>query len=206
MNKEIEAYIEDPNNVYPESFYSNRRRMNKWEFLFGIGLVEVLNINSLVDFGCGLGVFLDGALSTGKIQNLVGYEYCYDNAKKYLSQTIKPYIYYGNVMESINCGKFDCVLSFEVAEHILTEKSDIFVKNLTESSNKYIVLTAAPPGQGGTGHINEQPKDFWIDKIESVGFSMDSKTASLLMGYAKMNRIGLPKYIKRNFMVFQKKG
>jgi hypothetical protein len=204
MNEEILNYIKDPNGVYPESFYSNRRRMNKWEFLFGIGLVEVLNINSLVDFGCGLGVFLDGALSTGKMRNLVGYEYCYDNARKYLSATIDPYIHYGNVMEKIDCGKFDCVLSFEVAEHILTEKSDMFVKNLTDSSDKYIVLTAAPPGQGGTGHINEQPKEFWINKIESLGFVMDNETALLLMTYAKINRIGLPKYIKRNFMVFKK--
>jgi len=204
MNKQIEAYIKDPSDVYPESFYSNRRRMNKWEFLFGVGLVEILEIKSLVDFGCGLGVFLAGALSTGKIDKLIGYEYCYDNAKKYLSETIKSYIHYGNVMEKIDCGTFDCSLSIEVAEHILTEKSDMFVTNISESSNKYIVLTAAPPGQGGTGHINEQLKQFWIDKIENVGFKLDETTQSLLIKYAKEKRIGLPKYIKRNLMVFKK--
>ena len=39
----------------------------------------------------------------------------------------------------------------------------MLVKNLVNSTNNIIVFTAATPDQGGTGHINCQEREFWID-------------------------------------------
>jgi hypothetical protein len=36
---------------------------------------------------------------------------------------------------------------------------------------KIIVFTAAPPGQGGTAHLNEQPPSYWISKFQESGFT-----------------------------------
>jgi len=47
-----------------------------------------------------------------------------------------------------------------VAEHIPKEFSESLVKNLIKLSKGFILFTAAKPGQGGTGHINCQKKNF----------------------------------------------
>jgi hypothetical protein len=36
-----------------------------------------------------------------------------------------------------------------------------------------IVFTAAPPGQGGTGHLNEQPAEYWISRFARRGMRRD---------------------------------
>lgn len=62
--------------------------------------------------------------------------------------------------------RYDLAISMEVAEHLPPESSDIFVSNLCGSSD-VVLFSAAHPGQGGDGHINEQPIEFWIKKFES---------------------------------------
>ena len=51
-------------------------------------------------------------------------------------------------------------MSLEVAEHIEPEYAEQYVINLC-SFGDLILLTAAPPGQGGHGHVNCQPKRYW---------------------------------------------
>ena len=36
-----------------------------------------------------------------------------------------------------------------------------------------MAVTAAPPGQGGTGHVNEQPQSYWIDRFRTEGMEYD---------------------------------
>jgi hypothetical protein len=57
---------------------------------------------------------------------------------------------------------------FEVAEHIRPELGERLVTFLA-SAAPIVVFTAAPPGQGGTGHVNEQPRDYWISRFEYHG-------------------------------------
>lgn len=56
--------------------------------------------------------------------------------------------------------RFDLAQSLEVAEHLPRERAAIFVGNLVRHSSM-ILFSAAPPGQGGLNHINEQPYDYW---------------------------------------------
>ena len=58
----------------------------------------------------------------------------------------------------------------EVAEHIPANNSSRLVQNITDSSNNFVWWTAAPPGQGGTGHINCRDVCYWIREFESCGF------------------------------------
>jgi hypothetical protein len=89
-------------------------------------------------------------------------------------------------MEQIDCGKFDLAMSIEVAEHILEDKSDIFVKNLVDAADKYIIFTAAGPGQKGTGHINGQPIEFWLSKFEHYEFYLNKEeTTKIREGFRK---------------------
>ena len=67
-------------------------------------------------------------------------------------------------------GPVDCVICTEVAEHVPEEHSDQVVKNIATLARKFIVWSAAPPGQGGTGHINCQPPEFWLDRFKSLNW------------------------------------
>jgi hypothetical protein len=59
--------------------------------------------------------------------------------------------------------------SFEVAEHLTPPLGDRLVEFLTLIAPT-IVFTAAQPGQGGTAHVNEQPREYWRDRFAAKGF------------------------------------
>ena len=69
---------------------------------------------------------------------------------------------------------FDVVWCYEVAEHLPEEKADILADTLVKHGN-IIVLSAATRGQGGDGHINEQPHTYWIEKMANRGFIVDKE-------------------------------
>jgi len=65
-------------------------------------------------------------------------------------------------------GPFDLAYCFEVAEHVDAQLGSRLVAYLAGLAPT-VVFTAAQPRQGGHGHVNEQPKDFWIDAFQQVG-------------------------------------
>lgn len=65
---------------------------------------------------------------------------------------------------------FDLVQSLEVAEHIQATAADIFVDNLVKHASGSILFSAAPPGQGGEFHVNEQPYEYWREKFAAHGY------------------------------------
>ena len=66
-------------------------------------------------------------------------------------------------------GKFDLAYSIEVGEHIPEVFARNFVKYITSLSD-FVVFSAAFPGQGGQGHINEQPQEYWRELFLLEGF------------------------------------
>ena len=66
-------------------------------------------------------------------------------------------------------GSFDVAYCFEVAEHLPAQFGDRLVEFITAKAAN-VVFTAAAPGQIGLGHINCQPKEYWIERFESSDF------------------------------------
>ena len=66
---------------------------------------------------------------------------------------------------------FDAAISMEVAEHLPERAAGRYVDLLTRLS-PVVIFTAAPPGQGGTDHVNEQPGVYWIAKFRARGFDV----------------------------------
>ena len=69
-------------------------------------------------------------------------------------------------------GAFDLVFCFEVAEHMppfLGDKLIHFIASLKTP----VLFSAAHVGQGGTGHVNEQPDTYWIERFVKLGFRFD---------------------------------
>lgn len=74
------------------------------------------------------------------------------------------------------------VLCLEVAEHLRSDSDDGLIDTLVWATgvNGTLLFSAATPGQGGSGHLNEQPHDYWREKLESRGLTFDAEMTETL--------------------------
>jgi glycosyltransferase involved in cell wall biosynthesis len=203
-NSEAEPMArENPALLYGEDFFS-KRTSNKhdWGLEMGKYLSMKLNLSSVIDWGCGIGSLISGAKLQG-VEKLLGVEVGYDAAKPYLVENVKDNIVYGNAAHKCDFGKFDAAVSIEVAEHLLPEQADVFCDNLANSSSRIIVITAARPGQEGVYHFNCQPKEYWINKIQKLGFTYRQDLSDKISKGWRENVPGIPSYLTQNVMVFK---
>ena len=91
--------------------------------------------------------------------------------------------------------QFDLVWCFEVAEHIHPKYVSAFLGTLT-SHGDLILLSAARPGQGGLGHLNEQPAEYWIEKMDEYGFRFDELNSEKYRS--------LPDHFASNILIFSR--
>ncbi len=85
-------------------------------------------------------------------------------------------------------GKFDFTLCLEVAEHIPESLTDIFIENILQFSDT-LVLSAAPKGQEGHHHVNEQPKRYWVKKLAEKGFAYNRIKTGLMLEKLKKDKV-----------------
>jgi SAM-dependent methyltransferase len=130
-------------------------------------LAGLLDVSSVLDVGCGRGVWLREWQNQG-VGDFVGIDgdYVDDSGlvippDRFLKCDLsKPF--------DLN-RRFDLVQSLEVGEHIAEAYADSFVKSLATHGD-IILFSAAVPGQGGEFHVNEQPLSYWRDKFAALGF------------------------------------
>jgi SAM-dependent methyltransferase len=94
--------------------------------------------------------------------------------------------------------KFDLVYCFEVAEHLPAPLGDKLVNYLC-GFNSPVVFSAAQPGQGGTGHVNEQPPAYWIQRFQRHGFPFEPLTTNKMRSSFRVNNAAL--WFQRNVVV-----
>lgn len=150
-----------PLDVYDADFFSTNTdeglRMATW---FIPLLERVFRFDSLIDVGCGRGHYLLEADKRGH-RNVVGIEGSrWAAANALVSAVIHHDLRRSMTYYPKDAERFDLCISIEVAEHIEPEYAETFVRTLCARSDT-IVMTAAPPGQGGTMHVNEQPMEYW---------------------------------------------
>jgi 2-polyprenyl-3-methyl-5-hydroxy-6-metoxy-1,4-benzoquinol methylase len=159
---------------------------------------------SIIDYGCGVGAYLEAAL-LNNITKIKGFDIGGDYVKKYTDNSVQPYIEYLDCTLPLTTDKYDCTISLETGEHIETSASDQFVLNIVNSTNMIgtILFSAAQPGQGGSGHINCQTKEFWKDKFALHSFIYDKALTDAILKEWKLQKA--PEYIINNLIVFKYK-
>jgi hypothetical protein len=93
---------------------------------------------------------------------------------------------------------FDLAYCFEVAEHLPAPLGDRLVRFLADLA-PLVVFTAAQPGQGGTGHINEQPPAYWIERFEAAGLRYEDGLTQELR--AAFRRAEVAPWFPKNVLV-----
>lgn len=203
----IDIYKEDPLKIYDNKFFARRPKMAWWEKELGKSIYKSLKCNSYIDLGCGIGSFLEGIAPY--TNNIKGYEIGYEISKQYTNKDILQYIEYKDITERIQNIHYECAICIEVAEHLLPEKTSIFIENLTDIATQWIVLTAAPEGQTGTGHINCRPKEFWISAIEKKNFTYNIEKTNEIKNKWKLffsknfSKNKAPTYLIDNLIIFK---
>jgi SAM-dependent methyltransferase len=126
--------------------------------------------DTVVDIGCGAGAWTREFINAGCMVFGVDGEWARQSLlipeESFISLDIsRP------VFPEIGSG-FDMCICLEVAEHLPFSRSVSLVEDLCALSN-VVVFSAAIPGQGGHGHINEQPHQFWLKLFHNQGYIWD---------------------------------
>jgi len=123
-------------------------------------LAGALTIRSVLDVGCGRGVWLSQWASHGA-QDIIGVDGGYVNVERLAipRERFRPL----DLSDSFDLGRtFDLVECLEVGEHIPQDRSETLIDNLVRHG-QMVFFSAAVSGQGGEFHVNEQPLCFWRD-------------------------------------------
>lgn len=76
-------------------------------------------------------------------------------------------------------GGWELVLCLEVGEHLPESAADTLVDSCCHAG-PLVLFSAATPGQGGHGHINEQPHEYWAAKFAERGYSWETEIRAVL--------------------------
>jgi SAM-dependent methyltransferase len=132
-------------------------------------VMERASPRSVVDFGCGLGVWVETFARYG-IDDYVGVdgpwvprgELRFPKERFVAARLDKPLALRR---------QFDLAIALEVAEHLPEHDAANFVRNVVEHAS-CVLFSAAIPHQGGTDHLNEQWPDYWADHFAANGYAV----------------------------------
>lgn len=199
----------EPNNRYNLEYKSkhypnHEERMNfdaieEEEKPFAANLAKWISSyysgKTLLDVGCGPGTYVRALVEHGVSAKGIDIDTRVKNSEL-IEQ--KDLFTLDSTYES------DIILCLEVAEHIDSSLNAQIVTKIVEQlpENGILIWSAAAPGQSGIGHINCQPKSYWLQAFTSAGLSYDEVAHRELINYlSDKYRMG---WFMNNSLIFKK--
>jgi SAM-dependent methyltransferase len=124
-------------------------------------LIERFALRSVLDLGSGSGYSAQYFNNAGMKVLAV------DGLKENCLNAVYPTLHL-DLTENKVLTKVDLVHCQEVVEHI----EEKYIENLlcSMACGDFILMTNALPGQGGHHHVNEQPTEYWVEKLKKYGY------------------------------------
>ncbi len=130
-------------------------------------LMNLIHPNTVLDLGCAWGSWLKAFQENG-VKMMQGVDGPWVDEERLLIargtfravDLTKPFEI---------AGSFDLAVCLEVAEHLPEPVGHRLVQILTRAA-PLVLFSAAVPGQGGYGHINEQWPAYWTSRFLEQGF------------------------------------
>jgi SAM-dependent methyltransferase len=131
-------------------------------------IMEAVGCRSVIDVGCGVGTWLSVFLEHG-VTDVQGIDGPYVDVEALLIP--RDHFVKADLSASLPRldRRFDVALCLEVAEHLPASSTENLVEALT-SYSPVVVFSASVPFQEGTGHINEQWLEYWIERFSNHGY------------------------------------
>jgi SAM-dependent methyltransferase len=125
-------------------------------------IVRWLAPSTVVDVGCGEGAWVAEFIAAGC--EGIGVDGPFVDANRLLIPADRFVV--RDLERPLALGRrFDLALCLEVAEHLSPARADGLVDDLVALADR-VLFSAATPGQGGYGHVNEQPHEYWVERFE----------------------------------------
>ena len=124
-------------------------------------VLERVNAHTVIDVGCGTGAWAAAAQSVGC--TVKGVDAHVPDGQLLITEFERM-----DLGQGVDCSGYDLAMTLEVAEHLPESSAQLFVDGLCKA--RYILWSAAIPGQGGLQHINEQWSTWWEPFFASNGY------------------------------------
>jgi len=192
-------------------------------------VLNELKAESLADFGCGQGDWLEPLQGIIPVWGCDGYA---DEAHLRVPLSDFRKIFLGDVgPESLDgCGKRDVVMSLEAMEHVTNAKEDAFLDCMLSPEPRLVVLGVASgwgiydptlykinrlgeqiPGgpewhsQWGRHHVNCQPVSVVIEKMTKRGYVVDEELSTRFATLrATAKKLAFASFYRKNTRVYRK--
>jgi hypothetical protein len=183
---------------YDKSFHKRRDEKTRYAAKTILSHVYELfpEIDSVVDIGCGVGTWLSVIKEMG-IRTIEGI----DGPWMQPEQLVIPAACFRSVDLTKPNGlrlerRYDLAICLELVEHLSEANACQIVQSLVSHSN-IILFSAAIPGQGGVGHLNEQWPNYWVNQFSHLGY----KVADVIR-FKIWNDNNIPWWYRQNVMLF----
>ena len=155
--------------MYDEEYYKRHQAGSYQSALQILRFVHsITHFQTIIDYGCGIGTWGNASHSLGTKEYLGIDQHAFDAGYMLISKS--EYLQ-EDLRHPIRLHSFyDLAICVEVAEHISEEFADMLIDNICRNS-EVVLFSAALVYQGGTGHVNEQPCTYWIEKFRSKGYT-----------------------------------
>jgi SAM-dependent methyltransferase len=202
--------------IYTEEFYADNRTPDAVEAYRQLAdsiidaLAPIDPDAGVLDVGCGAG----GLVAAFRERGYVAWGFDGSSAAiAAAAPDVRPFLVQSRIEEDRSgvaswaawSDFYSGVVSVEVAEHLPEDLADHYVELIAETAVEWIVFSAAPPGQGGTDHINLQPYAYWHEKFFARGWKVDLVESIQLQHQMRRRRAQHVAYVE-NFCVLRPNG
>jgi SAM-dependent methyltransferase len=184
--------------VYDSEFYAHSDAVHAPMYdRLAESIAARLEPASVLDVGCGTGRILARLAARGiSVKGIEGSRHAV------AASPVADVIVRSNLEHGVpEVGRFDLCMCIEVAEHLPARVAPTLVEGLTRASDR-VLFTAAVPGQGGTHHVNEQPRSYWERMFADRGFELAPLGDAIR---DDLRDIPEPAWMHENLMVFERR-
>lgn len=189
-----------PPTLYDRSFFAQHEAGTERSAAAVLALLfRHYRPESVVDLGCGQGIWLAAAARLGA-RRLRGFDGGWARDAGLVSEAIEFAAVDLDRELPASGERSDLAICLEVAEHLTADRAEPLIEWLTTAA-PVVLFSAAIPGQGGTGHRHERWPSFWIERFRARGFDrIDALRASL------WHDESIEPYYRQNMLLFAANG